>query len=290
MVQVGELEDLNTMAVTVRDRSAAQRLAFYVRGQAPDLRSYLLQGLLTTLLGGAPGLPGIALRGVCYRAMMRMDGFASIESHVRLRHARHIHLGRNVYLDQGVYLHATPDGIEIGDDVCIMHNAELHVFNFRDLPHAFIRVGRGTFIGESVVVRGQGGVTIGSDVLIAPLAKILAVNHNYTELAAPVISQGITGRGIVIEDGAWIGAGAAVLDGVRVGAGAVVGANAVVTRDVPPRTVAVGVPAKVVRDLSCEAAEPVRLRPKGHAPESVTFSTLSVDARGAQRTGVATSR
>jgi acetyltransferase-like isoleucine patch superfamily enzyme len=128
-----------------------------------------------------------------------------------------------------------------------MHNAELHVFNFRDLPHAFIKVGRGTFIGESVVIRGQGGVTIGDAVLLAPMAKILAVNHNCADVTRPVMDQGISARGIVIEDGAWIGAGAAVLDGVRIGRGAVVGANAVVTRDVPPHAVAVGVPARVIR-------------------------------------------
>jgi acetyltransferase-like isoleucine patch superfamily enzyme len=131
-----------------------------------------------------------------------------------------------------------------------MHGTELHVFNFRNLPHAFIKIGRNTFVGESVVVRGQGGVTIGDSVLIAPGAKVLAVNHNYRDLSRPIIEQGITGRGITIEPGAWIGGGAVILDGVRVGAGAVVGANAVVTRDVPAHTVAVGVPAKVVKNLS----------------------------------------
>jgi acetyltransferase-like isoleucine patch superfamily enzyme len=220
-----------------------------VRGQASGIADYLVQGLVTTLLGGIPGLPGIALRGLAYRSILRMDGFAGIERNVRLRHARHIRLGHNVYLDEGVYLHGCPSGIEIGADTCVMHHAELHVFNFRDLPHAFISVGRGTFIGESVVIRGQGGVTIGDRVLIAPLAKILAVNHNFADPGRAVLDQGITGEGITIEDGAWIGAGAAILDGVRVGCGAVVGANAVVTRDVPPHTVVVGVPANVVRDL-----------------------------------------
>jgi acetyltransferase-like isoleucine patch superfamily enzyme len=118
------------------------------------------------------------------------------------------------------------------------------------LPHAYIKVGRDTFIGESVVIRGQGGVTIGDSVLIAPHARILAVNHSFGDLTRPIIEQGITCRGIEIADGAWIGAGAAILDGVRVGRGAVVGANAVVTHDVPPHTVVVGSPARVARDLT----------------------------------------
>jgi acetyltransferase-like isoleucine patch superfamily enzyme len=237
------------MAVEMHGGGSKDRLMYYIRGQAASLGDYLVQGLLTTVLGGIPGLPGIALRGVGYRLIMHLDGFAGIESGVRLRHARNIRLGKSVYLDHGTYLHATPGGIEIGAETVVMHNTELHVFNFRDLPHAFIKIGRGTFVGESVVVRGQGGVTIGNNVLIAPMAKIVAVNHNYTDITRPVIEQGITGRGIVIEDGAWIGAGACVLDGVRIGAGAVVGANSVVTRDVPPHCVAVGVPAHIVRDL-----------------------------------------
>jgi acetyltransferase-like isoleucine patch superfamily enzyme len=78
------------------------------------------------------------------------------------------------------------------------------------------------------------------------------VNHNFGDLSRPVIEQGISGRGITIEDGAWIGAGAAVLDGVRIGSGAVIGANAVVTHDVPPHSVAVGSPARVVKDLRAD--------------------------------------
>lgn len=244
------------MAMSRQGTGFFGRLTYYVRAQAPGLGDYLLQGLVTTLLAGLPGLPGIALRGFAYRLIMRIDGFAAIESGVRLRYARGVSLGPNAFLDQGVYLHACPQGIVIGGDSRVMHNAELHVFNFRDLPHAFIRVGRGTFIGESVVVRGQGGVSIGDDVLIAPLAKILAVNHNFGDPTVPVIDQGISGEGIVIEDGAWIGAGAAILDGVRVGQGSVIGANAVVTRDVPPHTLAVGSPARVIRDLRDPKGKP----------------------------------
>jgi acetyltransferase-like isoleucine patch superfamily enzyme len=243
------------LVVALRGTGLLDRLTYYVQGQASGWGEYVLQGLVTSLLGGLPGLPGIALRGVLYRSILQMDGFAAIENAVRLRYARNIRLGANVYLDHGVYLHACPNGIEIGADTCVMHNTELHVFNFRNLPHAFIKIGRGTFVGESVVVRGQGGVTIGDNVLIAPMVKILAVNHNFADTPRPVLDQGITGKGIIIEDGAWIGGGAAILDGVRVGQGAVVGANAVVSHDVPPYSLAVGVPARVVRHFGASVAE-----------------------------------
>ena len=244
-------------------------LRYYTQGQASTLRRYLLQETVTSLCSWVPGLVGIALRGLAYRAISRMTGFAAIEPGVRLGYAENIQLGRNVYLDQGVYLHACPGGIQIEDDAFIMHNAELHVFNFRKLPHAFIRVGQRSFVGESVVIRGQGGVDIGNAVLIGPGAKILAVNHNYGDPDLPILDQGIRAEGIVVEDGAWIGAGALVLDGVRIGKNAVVGAGAVVTKDVPANCIAVGVPARVIEtalpEANVAAREIARLNGRQHA-------------------------
>src|SRR5215208_2539722 len=103
------------MVAALQGQNSLDRLAYYVKGQAPSLGDYLLQGLLTTLLGGLPGLPGVALRGLGYRLIMRLDGLAAIEAGVRLRHARGIQLGKGVYLDRGVYLHGCPQGIELGD-------------------------------------------------------------------------------------------------------------------------------------------------------------------------------
>jgi acetyltransferase-like isoleucine patch superfamily enzyme len=224
-------------------------LSNYVRSQASSLPRYLLQELIVNLCGSIPSLPGIAVRGLAYKLIMHIEGLPGIESNVRIAFAENIRLGRYVYIDHGVYLHACPGGIELGDRTFVMHNAELHVFNFRDLPHAFIRVGPRTFIGESVVIRGQGGVTIGEAVLIGPAAQILAINHTFADPTQHIMDQGISGDGIVIEDGAWIGAGAVILDGVRVGRGAVVGANSVVTRDVQSRTLVAGAPARVIKYL-----------------------------------------
>lgn len=226
-----------------------ERLRTYMLTQSSSFRSWLVQELLTGLLGWIPSLPGIALRGIGYRLLLKADGTFAIEQGVRLRFIENIRLGNNVYLDQDSYLHACPSGIEIGDDSVIMHGTILHVFNFRDLPHAGITIGKRCFIGERSVIRGQGGVRIGNDVLLAPHVQILAIDHVVATSRVPIMEQGIRGEGIVIEDGAWLGAGSIITDGVRVGRNAVVGAGAVVTRDVPDGTVAVGVPARVVREI-----------------------------------------
>lgn len=230
--------------------SGARGLRLYIRRQAVSPVRYVLEQTCCALAGWVPTVIGVALRAALYRLILRMDGLAAIESGVRLRFASNIRLGRNVYLDQGVYLHACPQGIAIGDNTFVMHGAILHVYNFRDLPHAFIRIGRDSLIGELNVLRGQGGITIGDRVYTAPLVQMLAVNHVFADPARPIIEQGITAEGIVVEDDAWIGAGAILTDGVRVGRGAVVAAGAVVTQDVPPHTVAGGVPARVLREIT----------------------------------------
>ncbi len=127
----------------------------------------------------------------------------------------------------------TPNGIEIGQNTFVMNHAELHVYIFRNLPNAGIKIGRNCLISEFNVLRGQGGITIGDNVFTAGHVQILAVNHVYSNPNRPIIEQGITAQGIVIEDDAWIGAGAIILDGVRIGKGAVIAAGAVVTHDVP---------------------------------------------------------
>jgi acetyltransferase-like isoleucine patch superfamily enzyme len=221
----------------------------YLRRQADNLARYLLEQTLQALFGWVPTVVGIGLRALTYRLMLHMDGWAGIESGVRLRFANHLRLGRGAYLDQGVYIHACPAGVEIGAGSLVMHGAVLHVYNFRNLPHAGIRIGRDSLIGEYTVIRGQGGVSIGDRVYTSPLVQIVAVNHVFDDPTRPFVEQGITAEGIVIEDDVWIGSGAVICDGVRVGHGAVVAAGAVVTQDVPPHTVVAGVPARVVRQI-----------------------------------------
>lgn len=229
-------------------------LRLYVSRQAASHGRYVLEQLLFALVGWVPAIVGVALRALSYRLILRMDGMAAIENGVRLRFASNIRLGRGVYIDNGVYLHASPNGIEIGEGSFVMHHAELHVYNFRNIPHSGIRIGHNCLISEFNVLRGQGGITIGDNVYTAPLVQILAVNHVCDDPTRPIIEQGITAKGIVVEDNAWIGAGSIILDGVRVGKGAVVGAGSVVTEDVPPHSVVAGVPAKVVREIDAKAA------------------------------------
>lgn len=221
----------------------------YLSRQADSLPRYLLEQTVCAALGWIPGIVGIAIRALFYRLILRMQGWAAIESRVRLRFAGNIRLGDGCYLDEGVYLHACPEGIEIGDKTLVMHGSVLNVYNFRDLPKSGIWIGNHSLIGEYNVIRGQGGVTIGHRVYTSPHVQILAVNHVFEDPDRPFVDQGITAQGITVEDDVWIGSGAIITDGVRVGRGAVIAAGSVVTRDVPARSVVGGVPARKLRDI-----------------------------------------
>lgn len=105
-----------------------------------------------------------------------------------------------------------------------------------------VRVGEGCFLWAG---DATGRIRIGDDVLLAPGVFITA--SNYATVAGRRIDDRSTREAdVVVGDDVWLGARAVVLPGVRIGDGAVVGAGAVVTKDLPPNAVAVGVPARVV--------------------------------------------
>lgn len=242
--------------------SNVKRFRLYLERQASSIWRYILEQTVQALFGWIPTIIGIGLRALAYRLILHMDGLVAIEPHVRIRYASHLRLGKGVYLDEGVYLHALPNGIEIGDNTYVMYHAELHVYNFRRMPHSRIKIGKNCLISEFNILRGQGSITIGDNVYTSPFVQMVAVNHVFDDPNRPIIEQGITAEGIVIEDNVWIGAGAIILDGVRIGSGSVVAAGAVVTKDVPPRVIVGGVPARILKRLD----EPTQAMTRRHLP------------------------
>ena len=233
------------------------QVKLYIDRQAASPFRYILEQATQFCFGWVPTLVGIGLRGLFYRLILHTQGWPAIEPNVRLRYCTQIFLESGVYLDEGVYIHACPAGVKIGSGTLVMHGAVLHVYNFRNLPHAGIQIGRDSLIGEYTVIRGQGGVTIGDRVYTSPHSQLIAVNHVFDDPTRPFVEQGITAQGIVVEDDVWIGSGAVITDGVRIGRGAVVAAGAVVTVDVPPHTVVGGVPARVIKIVDGQSRLPV---------------------------------
>lgn len=108
-----------------------------------------------------------------------------------------------------------------------------------------INIGRGCWIQQGCTFFDRGGITLGNDVFIAPKVNLITINHD----PDPDNRSATYGRPIVIEDKVWIGINSTILPGVTIGYGAIVGANSVVTHDVPPMTVVGGNPAKVIKGI-----------------------------------------
>lgn len=126
-------------------------------------------------------------------------------------------------------------------------------------PGAYAIVCSKISIGSRVVIRPGSmlfadareygaGITIEDDVMLGSAVHMYVSNHSFSDVSRPIIQQGSdASRPIVLREGCWVGAGAIILPGVTIGRNAVVGAGAVVTRDVPDFAVAVGAPAKVIK-------------------------------------------
>lgn len=117
---------------------------------------------------------------------------------------------------------------------------------------AFFGRGAGIVIGNNagigVNASIQGPLTIGNDVMMGPDVIIYTRNHKMADLTRPIRTQGeAEARPVRIGDDVWIGARVIILPGVSIGKGSVIGAGAVVTKDVPEYSVVGGVPAKVIR-------------------------------------------
>jgi acetyltransferase-like isoleucine patch superfamily enzyme len=112
------------------------------------------------------------------------------------------------------------------------------------LGYASMQLGDYVFLGKGSHFDIAGKLIVGSHVLFAPYSFIVDHNHNL-DCRLRIDEQGCFVRDIVIEDDVWVGAHATVLPGVRLGRGSVVGANACVTRDVPPFAIVCGVPAVI---------------------------------------------
>lgn len=198
--------------------------------------------LMTSLVGWVPTIAfGILLRKLVYRTVfVRMGSSVRIQDGADFIGAYSIEIGNGVCICRGVRLNGQGRNskICIGDRVILERGVIIE-----SGENCCIEIGESTFINVYTYISGPGQLKIGNNCRIGPHSGIYAGIHQFGDL---VRNQGDTCKGIVIEDGCWLGHGVTVLDGVTIGQGSMIGAGAVVTKDIPPYSVAVGVPARVI--------------------------------------------
>jgi Acetyltransferase (isoleucine patch superfamily) len=224
--------------------SARQKYSALVVGR-PGWGALVKHELVVTCSQHVAGALGLFLRKLLYPRLLGACGRNVVfGQNVSLRHPRKIRIGDNVVIDDNCLLDAkgeTNAGISIGSGVFIGRNTILSCKN------GDIEIADGANLGFNCEVFSASRVRIGRDTLIAAYSYLIGGDHDFSNPGAAVVEQRRHSTGIVVGEGAWLGAGAKVLDGVTIGDRAVIGAGAVVRENVPGGATAVGVPARILR-------------------------------------------
>lgn len=226
-------------------RSAVARYRETVVGDV-GLGRWLAFELIVLATIGLPGALGFAARKLLYPRLLGTVGpGVAFGRNIALRQPHKVRIGAGCIFDDGAVLDAkgtANQGIQIGDFVMVGRNSVI------GCKEGSIRIGDRTNVGINCVVHSESSVDIGANVLISSFCYILGGGrHDFDRVDVPIIQQGSSTRGVRIEDNCWLGAHVTVMDGVTIGHDAVIGAGAVVTKDVPPFAIATGIPARVQR-------------------------------------------
>lgn len=163
-----------------------------------------------------------------------------------------VQFGRNASVQIGAVVKSVRGGaIRVGDDSSIHAGAKILTYG------GDISIGRSCSVNPYCVLYGHGGLTIGDDVRIATHVVIVPSNHEFSDLSRPIRKQGISTKGIVIEDNVWIAAHATILDGAHIRRGCVIGAGSVVRGETVENGVYAGVPARLIKIRGSSSEKPL---------------------------------
>ena len=158
-----------------------------------------------------------------------------------------LRVGKNVYIGAYSYIDClSAGGVTLGDHVTIREGCWLQMTSHYNNPGTQLTIGNSVYIGPRSILGAGAPITIGDRCQIGANISLVSENHVFSG-EVEISKQGVSRKGIEIGRDVWIGNNVTVLDGVVIGDGAVIGAGTVVTKPVPPRSVVVGVPGRVVK-------------------------------------------
>lgn len=209
---------------------------------------FLLYFELCAWFGVVPGALGMLLRQIFWPRLFASCGRkVAFASGIVVRHPKRIHLGDSVVISEGCILDArnqdTNQAIVLGNDVILSTNVMFSCKN------GTISIGDSTGINAGTIIQSTNNcpVSIGADTIIGQMSFVVGGgSYNIDRLDIPIRMQGIKNDGgVTIEENVWLGGQVTVLGGVEIGAGSVVAASAVLTKSIPPYSIAKGIPAVV---------------------------------------------
>lgn len=223
--------------------SAAKRYLKIFVGQE-SVFYFALYEIIITFIGSIPGALGYFLRGKAFKSLLGSVGRGTVFGrNLTLRCPRQIHIGERVMVDDYAVLDAkgATSAIKLGNQILIGRNSIL------TCSDSEIEMGDFIHIGSFCTINSRSLIKIGSHVQIGTGAQLMAGSHSFDDPDKPTILQTRVSKGIVIEDSVWIGNASIILDGITVGHNSIIGSGSVVSKDVPPYSVVLGNPARVIQ-------------------------------------------
>lgn len=190
------------------------------------------------------------IRGMFQRLFFKSSrGWVLVGKGASIRYARHLSVGRDFIVEDYAEVNCmTYRGIIAGDRVTIGKYAIIRPTNiYGSAIGEGLKIGNNSSIGPYSYIGCSGYIEIGDNVMMSPRVSIYAENHLFDHPDLSIKEQGVKREFVKIEDDCWIAANTVILAGVTIGRGSVIAAGSVVTKDIPPYSVAGGVPAKVIK-------------------------------------------
>lgn len=209
---------------------------------------YLIKHELIMLLANqTPGALGLVLRKILYPRLFAKSGRnVMFGKNMTIRHAVKMEFGSQVAIDDNVVLDAKgcTDGkhFRLGSQIIIGHTSTLCS------KGGSLEIGDHCNFGSHIAVYAASDISFGLNILVGPGSFFGGGTYQFEKTDRPIIGQGYNLKGpISIGDNCWFGAAVTIVDGVTIGHDSIIGAGAVVLEDIPPLSIAAGVPAKVIR-------------------------------------------
>jgi len=233
-------------------KSALQKYQDIIIGK-PGIWNLIKYEFIMTLFSWIPGALGLVLRMKLYPLLLGKVGRnVTFGQNVVLRHPHKIQIGDNVIIDDNVVLDAKGQenkGIILGNGVLLSRNTVLNCKNGDIILEDKVNMGVNSQIFSASEVK------IGEKGLVAAYCYFVGGTHKFDRIDVSPLEQPRESKGITVGKNIWLGTNVQVLDGSVIGRDCIIGASAVVNSEIPDYSIAVGIPAKVLRNRKEDAQD-----------------------------------
>ena len=240
----GEVKYFSSFEDVMRQKKSPLKKYMDIQIGSNNFLTFLKVETINLFFSHLPGILGTSFRMISFPTLFRTSGKGTIFGRsLSLQHSWKISLGKKCVLDEYCKLSAQGNdesAIVLGDEVLLGRGTVLGTRDGKIEIDDYCNIGASCRMGTTTHIK------IGKHVLMAANCYIGGAQHKFDRLDVPIMRQGYDSRGgVVIEDDVWLGTDVKILDGVTVGTGSVIGAGSIVTKSIPPYSIAVGAPAKV---------------------------------------------